>query len=186
MGTGYSGAQQTGVGTAEVVTFPIGVVEGTGAIVYSGAEVYPDYAPVPFLDQIADNRRQSLFFTLNVPIFNNLSRKSDIARAEVDVRSAAIAREQVRTTLRNEVETAFADARAADATLTARTEAQLAADLAFAQAEKRFEAGALDAFAYADARTRRDAAAVDRLRAFYDAVFTSKILSFYLGRPLTL
>ena len=75
---------------------------------------------------------------------------------------------------------------AADATLTARTEAQLAADLAFAQAEKRFEAGALDAFAYADARTRRDAAAADRLRAFYDAVFTSKILSFYLGRPLTL
>ena len=63
--------------------------------------------------------------------------------------------------------------------------AQDAAELAFAQAEKRFEAGALDAFAYADARTRRDLARVDRLRAHFNAVFTSQILSFYLGRPLT-
>jgi hypothetical protein len=45
--------------------------------------------------------------------------------------------------------------------------------------------GALDAFAYADARTRRDLARVDRLRAHFNAVFTSQILSFYLGRPLT-
>jgi outer membrane protein len=101
------------------------------------------------------------------------------------VRAAGIAREQVRTTLRNEVETAWADARAAASTLEARNAAQDAAELAFAQAEKRFEAGALDAFAYADARTRRDLARVDRLRAQFNAVFTSQILSFYLGRPLT-
>jgi len=185
LGTGYSGAQQTGVGTAEVVTFPIGIVQSTGDIVYSGAEVYPEYAPVPFVDQIQDNVRQSLFFTLNVPIFNNFGRKADLHRAEVDVRAAGIAREQVRTTLRNEVETAWADARAAASTLEARNAAQDAAELAFAQAEKRFEAGALDAFAYADARTRRDLARVDRLRAQFNAVFTSQILSFYLGRPLT-
>ena len=48
-----------------------------------------------------------------------------------------------------------------------------------------YQFGALDAFAYADARTRRDLARVDRLRAHFNAVFTSQILSFYLGRPLT-
>ena len=53
-------------------------------------------------------------------------------------------------------------------------------------AEARFEAGAISALEYADARTRLDNARINALRTQYDFVFKTRILDFYLGRPLSL
>ena len=50
----------------------------------------------------------------------------------------------------------------------------------------RFEAGAISALEYADARTRLDNARINALRTQYDFVFKTRILDFYLGRPLSL
>ena len=53
-------------------------------------------------------------------------------------------------------------------------------------AEARFEAGAISALEYADARTRLDNARLNALRTQYDFVFKTRILDFYMGRPLSL
>ena len=55
-----------------------------------------------------------------------------------------------------------------------------------AHAEARFEAGAISALEYADARTRLDNASLNALRTQYDFVFKTRILDFYMGRPLSL
>jgi outer membrane protein len=39
---------------------------------------------------------------------------------------------------------------------------------------------------YADARTRLDNARINALRTQYDYVFKTRILDFYMGRPLSL
>jgi outer membrane protein len=84
------------------------------------------------------------------------------------------------------VEQAWADARAAQRTFEANDRALEAASLAMTNAEARFEAGAISALEYADARTRLDNARINALRTQYDFVFKTRILDFYLGRPLSL
>ena len=80
----------------------------------------------------------------------------------------------------------MADARAAQRTFEANDRALEAASLAMTNAEARFEAGAISALEYADARTRLDNARINALRTQYDFVFKTRILDFYLGRPLSL
>ena len=71
-------------------------------------------------------------------------------------------------------------------TFEATDKALEAATLAMDNAEARFEAGANSALEYADARTRLDNARINALRTEYDFVFKTRILDFYMGRPLSL
>ena len=82
------------------------------------------------------------------------------------------------------MQTSWADARAAERTFEANDQALEAASLAMTNAEARFEAGAISALEYADARTRLDNASINALRTQYDFVFKTRILDFYMGRPL--
>lgn len=137
-------------------------------------------------DQFSNNLNQSVFFSLSIPVFNNFGIKAGIERAEVDVLSAKLAKEQTAQGLRQAVESAFFDARAAKRTFEANDQALDAARLAMSNAEARFEAGAISALEYADARTRLDNASLNALRTQYDFVFKTRILDFYMGRPLSL
>ena len=140
----------------------------------------------PFQKQFITNLNQSIFFSLSLPIFNGFGIETNIDRSEVDVLSAQLAKEQAAQALTQTVEQAWADARAAQRTFEANDRALEAASLAMTNAEARFEAGAISALEYADARTRLDNARINALRTQYDFVFKTRILDFYLGRPLSL
>ena len=77
-----------------------------------------------------------------------------IERAKVGVLSAQLSKDQTAQSLTQTVQTAWADARAAERTFEANDKALEAATLAMDNAEARFEAGAISALEYADARTR--------------------------------
>ena len=185
VGSGYSENRQTLVSEAITEDVTIETVEGfllTTPIVIQDGE----FETMSFQDQLTSNLNQSVFFSLSVPIFNNFGIQTNIDRAEVEVRSAQLAKEQTAQRLTQTVEQAWADARAAQRTFEANDRALEAASLAMTNAEARFEAGAISALEYADARTRLDNARINALRTQYDFVFKTRILDFYLGRPLSL
>ncbi|MGB1100042.1 MAG: TolC family protein [Flavobacteriales bacterium] len=160
---------------------------------YSAGSGYSELRPdlttgetMSFQDQFTNNLNQSIFFSLSLPIFNGFGVETNIDRAEVDVLSAQLAKEQTAQSLTQTVEQSWADARAAQRTFEANDRALEAATLAMTNAEARFEAGAISALEYADARTRLDNARINALRTQYDFVFKTRILDFYLGRPLSL
>ena len=160
---------------------------------YSAGSGYSELRPdlttgetMSFQDQFTNNLNQSIFFSLSLPIFNGFGVETNIDRAEVDVLSAQLAKEQTAQNLTQTVEQSWADARAAQRTFEANDRALEAATLAMTNAEARFEAGAISALEYADARTRLDNARINALRTQYDFVFKTRILDFYLGRPLSL
>jgi len=70
--------------------------------------------------------------------------------------------------------------------LLAQEAALASAELAFANTEIKFEAGAISALEYADSRTLLDNARINSLRTRYDLVFKTKILDFYQGKAITL
>ena len=185
VGSGYSQNRQTAITDPVTQDVTIETVEGI-QLKYPVVIEDGEYETMSFQDQFSNNLNQSIFFSLNVPIFNNFGIQTNIERAEVDVLSAQLSKEQTAQALTQTVEQSWADARAAQRTFEANDRALEAASLAMTNAEARFEAGAISALEYADARTRLDNARINALRTRYDFVFKTRILDFYLGRPLSL
>jgi len=185
VGSGYSQNRQTLVSDPITQDVTIETVEGilltTPVVIQDG-----EFATMSFQDQFTNNLNQSIFFSLSLPIFNGFGVETNIDRAQVDVLSAQLAKEQTSQNLTQTVEQSWADARAAQRTFEANDRALAASTLAMTNAEARFEAGAISALEYADARTRLDNARINALRTQYDFVFKTRILDFYLGRPLSL
>lgn len=188
MGTGYSGARRRAVGDPELVDVDLGTIQIGDTLsldLVAQQEVFMNYETVAFGDQVSDNRNSSVFFSLTIPVFNNFSVRTAMKQAEINVRQQELALEQTRLTLQSSVEQAWTDAKAALTTLEAQQAAYDAASLAMNNAEKRYEAGAISALDYADARNRNDASTINLLRAKFDYAFKQKILDFYSGQPLT-
>lgn len=187
LGSGYSQnrLEQIGESTTtfyEIATTTPGVFLTAPVADESGVS----FETMSFQDQLSNNLNQSVFFSLSLPLFNNFGIYAGIERAKVDVLSAQLSKEQTAQSLTQTVQTSWADARAAERTFEANDQALEAAELAMTNAEARFEAGAISALEYADARTRLDNARINALRTQYDFVFKTRILDFYLGRPLSL
>ena len=121
------------------------------------------FETMSFQDQLSDNLNQSIFFSLSLPLFNNFAIHAGIEQAKVDVLSAQLSKEQTAQSLTQTVQTSWADARAAERTFEANSQALDAAELAMTNAEARFEAGAISALEYADARTRTSRSKVSSL-----------------------
>ena len=186
-GTGYSGANLTGIGTPESVSFPIGTVAGTEFLVLSlPQDSYLDYETKPFGDQLNANINQSLFFSLQVPIFNGFFTYSNMKRAEINLLSAEYNLERSQQQLQQSVEQAYANALAAVRSIQAAELATEAAQTAFDYAKFRFEQGVINFVDYDVSRIRLDNMKAEGLRIKYDYLFKLKILEFYQGKTLTL
>lgn len=187
IGTGYSGASRSIDGPPSLEEFVLGslvIDDSTAYDLVAQQEVY-NLITTPFSDQLNQNFNQSVFFSMSIPLFNNFSVKSSIEQAEVNTLRAAYQLEQTRQSLTANIESAWADARAAQENTVAQEAALAAAERAFLNTEKRYEAGAATAIDYADARTLFDNARVNALRAKYDLAFKSRILEFYMGKAIS-
>ena len=185
-GTGYSGASRSIEGEPSTELLPITFYDEDGSpfTIYTEQTSY-NFVTTSFNDQLSQNFNQSVFFSMSVPIFNNFSVKSSIEQAEVGALRAQYQLEQTKQTLTTSIESAWADARAASEQSVAQEASLIAAERAFLNTEKRYEAGAPTAIDYADARTLYDNARVNALRAKYDLAFKSRILDFYMGKAMT-
>lgn len=147
---------------------------------------YFDSPTLPSFGEQISTISPNISLSMSVPIFNGFGIHTSVERAKVGVLSAELAKAQTAQTLAQTVEQSWADARAAERTFEANDRTLEAASLAMTNAEARFEAGAISALEYADARTRLDNARINALRTQYDFVFKTRILDFYLGKPLSL
>ena len=147
---------------------------------------YFDNPTLPSFGEQISTISPNISLSMSVPIFNGFGIHTSVERAKVGVLAAELAKAQTAQTLAQTVEQAWADARAAERTFEANDRTLEAASLAMTNAEARFEAGAISALEYADARTRLDNARINALRTQYDFVFKTRILDFYLGKPLSL
>lgn len=191
IGTGYSGANRVLVGSGTSIgKIPIGEVVGSGLTVLSIQEqtIYSDkdYKTKSFADQLSDNFNQNIQLNLVIPLFNGISARSNLNRAKINRLDAGIQYAQVSNQLRFEIEQAYADAKAAINTYTASQKAVLALKESFDNAQLRFDQGIINAVDFNEIKTQYTNAQSDMSNAKFDFVFRTKILDFYLGKPITL
>lgn len=188
-GTGYSGAARVVTGNPDSLSFPIGTVLGSGELVTSFPQLSysaDDYTVKPFSDQLTDNVNRSLFFTLNIPLFNGFATKSAVKRAEINQVNARLQLEQTKQTIEQNVYRAYTDAKASLANYYASKASVEANQRAFQWSELRYEQGVSNLVDYADARTRLENAQASLTRNKYDYIFKVKVLEFYMGKTLNL
>ncbi|MDX2135720.1 MAG: TolC family protein [Saprospiraceae bacterium] len=141
---------------------------------------------VPYFDQLDQNFGQGIGVSMNVPIYQNGRTRLNVERARLNIVNAELQSTQARQQLKNDIQTALANARAGKRQLAAAEKAYNSFKTAYENTEKRQTLGAANSLDLVTAKTNLDNAENDLLVARYDYLFRLKILDFYLGKPLTL
>jgi outer membrane protein len=145
------------------------------------ADFLPDYGT-----QLDNNFGQFVGIGLTIPMFNNGQVRNNIRSAELNLEQQRITAERERNTLRQTIEQAVAEARAAASRYEATLKVADARQLALEFAQKRFDAGQAPVFELTNARNLYLAAQADLLGARYGYLLAAKTLDFYRGVPLDL
>ncbi len=139
---------------------------------------------INFFKQLETTFGQSVGLSLNVPIYQNGQVRLAVERAKLNVLNAQIQQNQTEQQLKNDIQTALANARNAKKQMEASQKTFVAAQLAYTNMEKRHAIGAVNALDLNTAKNSMDVSANNRTVARYDYLFRLKILEFYLGKPL--
>jgi len=188
-GTGFSGAAKVLTGSADTLAFPIGTVYGSGELVTSLPQlVYSseDYQTKAFGKQLQDNVNRSLFFSLNIPLFNGFVTQTSVKRSDINFRQASLQLEQAKQAIEQSVYQAYNNAKASLANYYAFKTSVAATKKSFEWAELRYEQGMSNINEYADARMRFEIAEANLTRSKYDFIFKLKVLDFYQGKAISL
>lgn len=185
--TGYSGAAEMGNGEIVTSTVPIGYLQSNPSeIVLSDYESAAGYKTIPWGDQWTDNQNKSLQLNLQIPIFNGWQVQTAISQAKIQKEQADLDLRQARIDLDKTIQQAYADAVAALKNYTASEKKVRAQQEAFKYAEQKLEVGLVTSVEYNEVKKNLTTAESDLLQAKYRFIYTTTILDFYMGKPITL
>ncbi len=141
-------------------------------------------SPKPLFDQFSTNKGQNFGLSLNIPIFNGLAVRNNVARTKIALAKSQLAKYQQELDIERNVFTAYTDTKAAKESYEAALQIVKARELAMQYAKDRYEIGMMNVFDYNQSQTAFVNAQSEVLRTKYDYIFRIKILEFYFGIPL--
>lgn len=138
--------------------------------------------PIPFGDQFfRDNRSGSIGLSLNIPIFDRFTTRSQVRAARMTVRNEEIRREELSQQIAVEVRQAYLDYRNVEMRLDVTARRLLAAEAALEAEEIRYEEGVSTLAELALARSRYVEAASSRAQAIAEFHFQRRRLEYAAG-----
>lgn len=145
----------------------------------------PSFSNDNFFSQLNTNFSQNIGLTLQIPIFNGLSARSNVKRAKITYETNKIQEQLVRNNLNKIIAQAVADLRAADSRYSSTLNTFNAQKDAFNVIEQRYNVGLVNSLDYNTSRTNRNKAEIDFIQAKYDLLFRSKVIDYYLGNQIS-
>lgn len=115
-----------------------GASYGNGYYHYSGEG---DYANLPFGDQLKNNARKTIGFSLSIPLFNRFQVRNSVRSARINIRNRELMMENTKKALYKEIQQAYYNATAAQSKYLASDKSVEANKKAFTYAEERYAAG---------------------------------------------
>jgi outer membrane protein len=138
-----------------------------------------------FGEQVRDNFNQFIGFGLTIPIFNGLTAKSNVRRANINFQNAMISEQLAKNNLNKVINQSVYDLRAAEKRFYSAQTAYESSKEAFNVIEQRYAVGLVNSLDFNQAQTNLNRAQFDQIQARYDFIFRSKVIDFYLGNPIT-
>lgn len=138
-----------------------------------------------YFNQLDFNRNSAINLNLSIPIFNNFRTKYNVANAKLQQKTYEYQAQQVQLTIRKNVEQAYIDMTNAAKRYSATVNQVRALQETFRVSQVRFDVGAINSVEYNIAKANLDRANGNLVQTKYDYVFRTKILDFYMNRPLS-
>jgi len=193
LSTVFSSSQASRKLTGDSTSLYLPVVQAVGTgfmptpyVSFAGRQANYETLPPQFFDQLGSNYGKAIQFALQIPVLNGLQVRTNVQRSIINEQSASVRAEQARLTLRQSIEQAYADARAAQLQYAAATRQVAALTLTQRNSEIRFNNGLLNGTEFNIAKNNLTYAISSQLQAKYTFIFRRKVLDFYQGQPLTL
>jgi outer membrane protein len=137
-----------------------------------------------FLNQLNDQKSHNFSLSVGIPIFSGFQNKTNVAKTKIQQENSLLDLEQTKLNLESNIQRAFTDAKAAFKTYEASKKSVEAQELAFQNAQERYNLGALTPFDLEQTRIQLVNAQSNLNNSKYDFVFKTKVLDFYLGKSL--
>jgi outer membrane protein len=144
----------------------------------------PNFVEVSYGKQLRDNFGFGAGLQLNIPIYSNYQNRANVARSKLNIESVEVSNEQEKQQLKSSIQQALSNASSAKKQLVASRKSAEALEIAFRNAEKRFELGQISSYDFLNVKDRYDNAKTTLLIARYDFIFSLKVIDFYTGSPL--
>jgi outer membrane protein len=161
----------------------------------SSANAYTSYAnsarnidltKIPFNDQVSNNFNQTVGLSLNIPILNGWSFRTNAQKAKLNIETQRLTRDKDNLQLRQDIYTAHANAVAAIQKFYAASRGVDASQKAYDFATKRFDLGLMNTIDYITTQSKLFNAQINKVSAQYDYIFKMKLLEFYRDQKITL
>ncbi|PNQ73996.1 TolC family protein [Hanstruepera neustonica] len=138
-----------------------------------------------FFKELDINKGHTLNLNVSIPIFSQYQNKTAVAQAQIREDNAKLNLEQAKLDLESNIQRAFTDAQAALKAYEAAKKSREAQQLAFQNSQERYNLGSMNSFDLEQSRIQLINAQSRLINAKYDFVFKTKVLDFYLGKPIT-
>ncbi|MBK8489031.1 MAG: TolC family protein [Chitinophagales bacterium] len=160
------------------------LVGGLFSTYSSASSIILGLEPEPYGEQIDNNFGQSVGLTLSIPIFNNGQVMLNKQQAELDYITTQLQEKVDINELKKNVTEAYTGLQAAAATYQASAKSVEAAQKSFEYEQKRFNVGQSTQLDFISASNALTQAETSLLSAKYDFIFKSKVIDYYMGKPL--
>ncbi|WP_417557967.1 TolC family protein [Mesoflavibacter zeaxanthinifaciens] len=138
-----------------------------------------------FFNQLNNQKGHRFSLNVSVPIFTQFQNKTNVAKAKIQEENAQLNLKQAKLDVEANVQRAFTDAKAALRAYEAAKSSLQSQEIAFQNSQERYDIGAMNAFDLEQSRLRLVNAESSLINAKYDFIFKTKVLDFYLGKPIT-
>jgi outer membrane protein len=162
-----------------------------GSIRTSYSSAMMNYVPDPFhptkinfTDQITQNYGKALGMSLSMPIFNGMQTHYSFQKARLGELNANYNLQSAELSLQQEVTQAIANWKAAVAKFESVQKYATSMQAAYDANSKKLNAGIINTLEFNTAKNNLAKSQSDLVSAKYDLLLKTKIVDFYLGRPL--
>ncbi len=146
----------------------------------------PVYGDKSFSEHLSNNFRKAVGVSMNIPLFSKWQRVTNIQNAKLQLQIRELQLEGNKNQLRQDIELAYTNAKAAVQSYMANSKSVLSAQKSYDAFDKRFGAGLLGNFELQQSKNALALSQSEMIKAKYTYVFRLKVLDFYQGKPLTL
>jgi outer membrane protein len=175
------------------VTYADGGIQKTVSGITSGGDTVYSYIPsvrasyydTPFKNQLDNNLGKTVGFTLQVPVFNGWSSRSNVARSKINLEQSKLNNELTRKSIYKSVQQAVTDVKSSYKKFVAGQRSVDALEETFNYNQKRMDMGMINTYDYLLSKNNLLNSQASLLQSKYDYIFKIKVLDFYQGKPLS-
>lgn len=140
----------------------------------------------PFGQQLSDHFYQGVGVSLQIPIFNKFNAHTNVKKAKISYENSQVSTQLAKNNLAKTIYQAVLDARAAGNQFQSAQQTYLANKDAFNVIQQRYNVGLVNSLDYNTSLTNLNKSQNDMIQARYQMIFRSKVIDYYLGKPITL